>query len=428
MIFSVLKHILFSRNFLRMSVAFLFFGAASPSFACDMAIDPNLCRQQQQQVFNTNMEMARQAQQQQATPPQPTMYWVNNFWGLATHADAKDVWVVTGYVNENDARSAAITACQSEMGDGCQIYSGWNNSITIVRAVEGEIYWVADSNAGRSKSATAAWCKNDRGCETLLNVTATPWLQPIGSNAHERLRTYFPTRGSAVDHIAAVAFSDTGDTWVTTGSKSSKQAGELVNAKCKNKDGSECKWVTVLDAWILQYSRSDGTEDWRAGPTEAATRKAISDICRKKKLTCEVSKAFDAGTKRLEKVPNAPGTEPLFASTAWIKGSAEPWNNILWLSAGNATEEQSQRQALALCETATKIPCESTFTAANNYVIIYRDSQGNTRTSARPTEKEARDHAKTVCKEANIKCTVAGMFWTRQAGNFTIDATANEKK
>jgi Domain of unknown function (DUF4189) len=169
-------------------------------------------------------------------------YKAANFFAFAYHPDARQVWAVTNYPDETEAKNDALANCTKRMTQGCALAgSGTNTSITIFEISDGSIVWVPYHNPNDTRLVTGL-CKNivkDLVCYRRLVFGAYDITTNIGSKPNFDRRAINPVEADGVRNtygsIAMAAGSDSEESnkiWVSTGHATKTQATNAALGLC----------------------------------------------------------------------------------------------------------------------------------------------------------------------------------------------------
>lgn len=222
-------------------------------------------------------------------PPLPQMDWVANHYAIAAHPDAADMWVAIGYPDGGSATQAALSACQDDMGPGCQfMITSYNSSYSIGIGSTGRVYTNWDSTAAKAKALLLADCRKAGDiCFELSHGTAKPGRKVVGAASTYNREIWRP-KGNFRHVFASAAWIEPvvpgspNDVWIATGYGTAQEAESAAVQICARESGLQCAPVRTV-ASVFLYIAQDKTGGIRIGssPTEKMASTVMSTNCKK---------------------------------------------------------------------------------------------------------------------------------------------------
>lgn len=130
-----------------------------------------------------------------APPPRrAAMLPINNYHAAAWQDLSSNVWMSAGYGSPADAESAAVDACNLDMGGGCVVaVSSVNGGLSIARGSTGALFAAGMTTARAAENEVLGNCqkKNDF-CVVINGLTAMPGSHAAGTRMKRKQETFRP--------------------------------------------------------------------------------------------------------------------------------------------------------------------------------------------------------------------------------------------
>lgn len=268
--------------------------------ACDH--DCNM-QQQQEHARQQNEEGARRSGGTSSTNNQDLVDQLrqqkqkgrfDNYYAVAYHPEAFDVWIMGGYTKRDTAEKNARELCGINMlikggGDeelikSCTLaFSSFNNVASIARGMNGDLYFATGNLSEESDAAVLANCRKQNDfCSVFRQWVAHPRITYAPSEeAHQpegKFRKIYASaawpRESISDNPADIAV------YVTGGHPSKVAAERAALEACQQQSAHPCVTArTVSDTYIVLMKRSDKQVSITSSPTEAMVTTIAKEVC-----------------------------------------------------------------------------------------------------------------------------------------------------
>ena len=374
-------------------------------------------------------------QQQQPRLQLPPMRSVTNYWAAAFHEDVSAYWVVSNQRTEAEAKAKAGQLCAADMGSPCnKVISAWNNALMIMEHADGNLEFAYDNTLNATRKVFADTCKPPLfSCAERYTLTARPGWEAIGARPVDNTSVAVPTdRNDLIPWFTVVAFSKTDagddrDFWFVTAQAKRVEVEQRAIAKCERESGRPCglSWVS-RKRLVAEYISDTGTQTWISGFDIPSLQKTVKARCDQAKIKCTIGRIIDPFVPRQQRVPNAMKNKPYYTSIGWIKGNKKPWSDFVWVSGGNSSAVEAERAVLEKCRVDSAQECEIVNTSFNRNNLVYRDENGNNRTSQISFDVIAQSYADQKCLKDKVKCKMVAIIDGRVSGLRVINA-ANGK-
>jgi hypothetical protein len=234
-------------------------------------------------------------------PAPVAMEWVDNYYALASHADASHAWVAIGYPNRESAIQAANSACAADMGQACKpMLSSFNSSYVVGIGKQGAVYTEWDSTVAKARKRLTNLCtKYEDVCFELSNGTAGPGRKVAGSSFRYTPEIWRP-KGNFRHAYAASAWADPAsgvapiDVWMASGHRDPNDAARAAVDACARDTGAKCVFArSVASTFMYAYLNKDNELGIGASPTSKLVKPIMAKNC-SKAMKCKLTGVFDA--------------------------------------------------------------------------------------------------------------------------------------
>lgn len=286
----------------------------------------------------------------------------------AVHLDSSSVWGTAGHRSVEAAKARVMDACAAAMGEGCIYSEAWTGDVVIAVAVDGGGEpWAegADTKANAEKEALAR-CEKEAGtwgCKIAFSFRNV--LIPAAADREsDYSRDYFPQGPIKRRQWALLAWPE-GPTsaawqrksWLVSGRQNFQDAKKEVLARCQADTGATCIFgMGVPNGQLVHYVNKRGQSAWVNAAGAATPTARVDELCTPDGNPCRVIALYDAATPRLQVVADPEPTRG-YVSVAWPTKSGAGWPRLAIVT-GRPTVAAANTDAIALCESQSKLTCE----------------------------------------------------------------------
>lgn len=284
----------------------------------------------------------------------------------AVHVDSSAVWGTAGHRSVEAARKRVMDACAAAMGQGCIYSEAWTGDVIIAVAVDGRGEpWAegANTKADAEKEALAT-CEKEAGtwgCKIAFSFRNV--LIPAAADREsDYSRDFFPQAPIKRRQWALLASPEglpsaawQRKSWLVSGRQNFQDAKREVLARCQADTGAKCIFgMGVPNGQLVHYVNKRGQSAWVNAAGAATPTARVNEFCKPDENPCRVIALYDAATPRLQIVPDP---EPTRGYVSVAIPTKMGWNRLAIVT-GRPSVGAANTDAIALCESQSKVPCE----------------------------------------------------------------------
>lgn len=237
-----------------------------------------------------------------APPPRPAMLPINNYHAAAWQDLSSNVWMSAGYGSPADAESAAVDACNLDMGGGCVVaVSSVNGGLSVARGSTGTLFAAGMPTARAAENEVLGNCqkKNDF-CVVINGLTAMPGSHAAGTSVNRKKETFRPKGDFRKMYGAVASGSDPSDPqnvntlYIATGYRLEEEAGQKAVEACIKQGSGGCAVASIIsDAFFIAVKRSDNLIAIASSPSKKLAVKIVKETCLKT-IKCTITAIIPA--------------------------------------------------------------------------------------------------------------------------------------
>ena len=284
----------------------------------------------------------------------------------AVHLDTSAVWATAGHRSPEAAKTRVMDACAAAMGEGCIYTESWTGDVIIAVAIDGagEPWPEGAATKAEAEEQALATCERRAGpwgCKITFSFRNV--LIPAAADREsEYSKDYFPKGPIKRHQWVLVAWPDTPPavqwqrkSWIISGRQNSAAAKKELLARCTADSGVACSIrLGVSNGTVAHFTNKRGQTNWTNATGTARALDRVEAACPADEKPCRVIALYDAATPRLQVIADPEPTRG-YVSVAWPTKAG--WNRLAIVT-GRPTAAAANKDAIALCESQSKVTCE----------------------------------------------------------------------